>query len=161
MELSEITSIQSAHKLRKSPSTYVNSKAVSVSTSEGTPGTYSKSEAQSYRDRLRERFESVKKQAKTGTGDFKTASKNVALLRSSLKVLRDENEQIEAEISTRRRHDDFEEYMFFCENTEEKREEDVFEETWEDPRPFRYKTAEQLGYVIKLQEEDYFWQPKR
>lgn len=117
MELSEVSSVHSS-KTRKSakfPST-LSIAATSVTSEEIA---FTKSEAHSYRQKLRERFNSVKNRVgkhASIAGDFRGVSNKISVLQNSIRLLQGENDITESEIRNRGGGDNFEEYMFFCQD---------------------------------------------
>lgn len=94
--------------------------------------TPAKSGAYSYREKLKERFSTVKKRAVNSatTSDFRGVSDRISILKSSVKSFQRENDVVESEMAGRRSggSGDFEEYVFFCEdnnNQEEGKVEEV------------------------------------
>lgn len=117
MELSEISSTHS--NVRKPSAIWHQSphlhESVSNATSVSEEITFTKSEVHSYRDRLKERFNSLKKKAGKSAGNDR-----ISLLKTSVRLLqKDRTEGVERDIlagsNKRERSDDFEEYIFFCE----------------------------------------------
>lgn len=126
LELSTISSIHSSiHDVKQTLPTprspgFLESTSNAATTVSEDAG-FMRSDAHSYRNRLKERFNFLKEQAvKSTSADFRVASQKVSLLTTSVKLLQRENECLEAELKSGNRiregrGDDFEEYVFFCE----------------------------------------------
>lgn len=133
----------------------------------------SKTDSKSYRDKIKERFHFIKKQAEKSASSIKSLKKTterVVVLNKSIEIMRRENMQIENELQEHRKlHlDDISQvnmYNFFCETIEEhvgtvgnidavlgeSREELISQK---GDSIFVYSKPESLQFNIKVSEEE-------
>lgn len=127
MELSEISSVPSSPGHQKlSATSRFTENTISNAPTTSAEITFSKSDGLSYRDKLKERFNSVKQ--RIVCDDFRIVSKKISTLNSNLKLLQNENKVTESEMVTRRTGAGdgcYEEHLFFCEEHNQNKTEEV------------------------------------